>query len=179
MIVAEEKRKENIIEYILYMWQIEDMLRACNLDYEEVEQKIISGYDQPDEVMEEIRQWYRSHLDMLKREGKQSKGHLAYLETMVKDLQQFHTKLLNVNRDKEYQSLYSEALKAIEPLKARAGSPLSEVELCMNGLYGYLLLKLQNKSISEETRDGVNQITAMLRFLAEKFRDTESGLEEI
>ena len=32
MFVASQKRKENIAEYLLYMWQIEDLIRANNLD---------------------------------------------------------------------------------------------------------------------------------------------------
>ncbi|MDE7144362.1 MAG: DUF4924 family protein, partial [Muribaculaceae bacterium] len=32
MIIASEKRKNNIAEYLLYMWQIEDIIRANNLD---------------------------------------------------------------------------------------------------------------------------------------------------
>ena len=34
MIVARQKKKENIAEYLLYMWQIEDIIRACggNID---------------------------------------------------------------------------------------------------------------------------------------------------
>ena len=32
MIVAEQKRKENVAEYILYMWQIEDTIRALDFD---------------------------------------------------------------------------------------------------------------------------------------------------
>ena len=178
MIIAEEKRKENIVEYILYMWQIEDMLRACNLKYDDVARNIISGYDQPQEVMEEIDHWYRSHLEMLIQEGKQTRGHLAYLDTLVLDLQQLHTNMLKPPENKAYKDLHSQALKAIQDLKARMTTPVSEVELCLNGLYGYLLLKLQGKPISEETQEGVDKITAMLRFLAERFRDIEAGAKE-
>ena len=28
MIIAEQKRKENIAEYLIYMYQVEDMIRA-------------------------------------------------------------------------------------------------------------------------------------------------------
>ena len=37
MLIAREKKKNNIAEYILYMWQLEDMLRALKLDMEQVE----------------------------------------------------------------------------------------------------------------------------------------------
>ena len=32
MIIASQKKKENIAEYLLYMWQIEDIIRAYGLD---------------------------------------------------------------------------------------------------------------------------------------------------
>lgn len=36
MIIASRKRKENIAEYILYMWQIEDIIRANSCDIEQI-----------------------------------------------------------------------------------------------------------------------------------------------
>jgi hypothetical protein len=38
MITASQKRKENIAEYLLYMWQIEDIIRANGLDLAKIEQ---------------------------------------------------------------------------------------------------------------------------------------------
>ena len=32
MTTAEEKRDQHIVEYILYVWQMEDLVRAVNLD---------------------------------------------------------------------------------------------------------------------------------------------------
>ena len=37
MIIAQQKRKENIAEYLLYLWQVEDLLRACHLDIDTVD----------------------------------------------------------------------------------------------------------------------------------------------
>lgn len=44
MIIAQQKRKENIAEYLLYMWQVEDLIRAYNFDIDKIEANIISGY---------------------------------------------------------------------------------------------------------------------------------------
>ncbi len=41
MIIASQKRKENVAEYILYMWQIEDLIRANDLDISKIETNII------------------------------------------------------------------------------------------------------------------------------------------
>ena len=42
MIIAQQKRKENIAEYLLYMWQVEDMIRANQLDIDKINDNIIS-----------------------------------------------------------------------------------------------------------------------------------------
>ena len=44
MITASQKRKENIAEYLLYMWQIEDIIRANNLDIEQIKANVIDRY---------------------------------------------------------------------------------------------------------------------------------------
>ena len=50
MIIAEQKRKENIAEYLLYMYQVEDMIRANELDLESIEKTLISKFEVPYEV---------------------------------------------------------------------------------------------------------------------------------
>ena len=57
MIVAKQKRKENIAEYLLYMWQVEDLIRANQFDIDSIRRTVIAQYDQPDDVKEEIAGW--------------------------------------------------------------------------------------------------------------------------
>ena len=68
MLIAREKKKENIAEYILYMWQIEDMIRASNMDLQTIEQNIIAEFDQPVEVKAEMRQWYQDLIAAMRRQ---------------------------------------------------------------------------------------------------------------
>ena len=37
MITASVKKRENIAEYLLYMWQIEDIIRAYGLDPDRIQ----------------------------------------------------------------------------------------------------------------------------------------------
>lgn len=52
MIIASQKRKENIAEYLLYMWQIEDIIRAYKLDIDTIDEQIVSKYNVPDDKKE-------------------------------------------------------------------------------------------------------------------------------
>lgn len=61
MIISSQKKKENIAEYLLYMWQIEDIIRAYKLDLDLIQENIIDKYDIPDSQKKEMREWYESH----------------------------------------------------------------------------------------------------------------------
>ena len=37
----EEKKKSNIIEYVLYLWQVENIIRACQFDVNIIEKNVI------------------------------------------------------------------------------------------------------------------------------------------
>ena len=43
MFISQQRRKENVAEYLLYMWQIEDIIRANNFSIEEIEKN--QGFD--------------------------------------------------------------------------------------------------------------------------------------
>jgi hypothetical protein len=180
MIIAQEKRKQNIIEYILYMWQVEDLIRASQLDLNLIDMNIVAKYDQPNEVKKEIRNWYENHIEMMIGEGKQTNGHLVYLENIVNGLQELHIKLLHSEFENEYQKLYQNALPAIRELKFRSkNKQIKDMTASLNGLYGYLMLKLQGKKISEGTVDGIKNLSNMLALLSDRYKKFKTGKEEI
>ena len=55
MITASIKKKENIAEYLLYMWQIEDLIRANKLDIDKIQTSIIDQYKDLSETQRNIR----------------------------------------------------------------------------------------------------------------------------
>ena len=68
MIIAQQKRKENIAEYLLYMWQIEDIIRANKLDIDLIEQNLISQYKIDEDKRKEVKDWYESLIKMMELE---------------------------------------------------------------------------------------------------------------
>jgi hypothetical protein len=79
MIVAQEKRKTNIAEYIIYLWQVEDMIRALNFDMDKIESTLVAGYDVDEAKKVEISEWYKHHIVMMQKERIQKSGHLQVL----------------------------------------------------------------------------------------------------
>ena len=58
MFVAQELRKKNIAEYLLYMWQIEDTIRAFDCSLRRIRDEWISRFDYTDDQKEEEIDWY-------------------------------------------------------------------------------------------------------------------------
>ena len=153
MIIARQKRKENIAEYLLYMWQVEDLIRANNFDMDSIRRTIVERYDQPDDVKEEIAKWYEELIEMMRSEGVKEKGHIQV-----------------------YGAAYYKTLPFIVQLRAKSGGEdLPELETCFNAIYGFLMLKMQGKEISPETMEGIKQISSFLALLAEKYREDMNG----
>jgi hypothetical protein len=171
-------KRDNVAEYLLYMWQTEDILRACELDIDNVQQSIIDSVYQTEEERKEARDWYEGLIMMMKSEGIQKEGHLQINKNIIIELTDVHLRLLKDARESEYIALYYHTLPHIVALRAKAGDRnVPELETCFTALYGYLLLKLQQREISPETQAAVAQITAMLRLLSKKYQTIDQQKE--
>lgn len=176
MLIARQKRKENIAEYLLYMWQIEDLIRANCFDMDQIRTTIVSQYDQPDNVKEEIAHWYEDLIEMMRSEGVMEKGHIQLNKNVIITLTDLHLRLLKSPREMVYGSTYYKTLPYIVQLRAKSGGEdLPEIEVCFNALYGYLILKMQGKAICMETMEAIKQISAFLVMLSAKYRDDING----
>lgn len=180
MLIAREKRITNISEFILYMWQVEDIIRASGFDIEIIENNIISKYKQPREVLFEIRDWYSGLIKSMKEEGIEKKGHLAFLNSLIDDLNDLHIRLLNHPDEQEYRALYSQARPNIEAFMGKTGNRVrSEIEACLTGLYGFLMMRLKNKEIYKETAEALSTFSNLLAYLSKRFLEIEKGEEEL
>lgn len=181
MFTASAKKKENIAEYLLYMWQIEDIIRACNLDIERINTEIIGAYTQLDETQrKELYEWYESLIDMMRSEGVAQKGHLQLNKNVIIDLTDLHLRLLKSPREPFYTAAFYKALPYIVELRAKAqGAQVGEIETCFNALYGILMLRLQQREVSADTLKAMKDITAFMTLLAEKYRLDKAGELEL
>lgn len=171
MLIAQKLRKENIAEYLLYMWQIEDLIRAKDLDIDKIGNDIIAQFDQPDTIKTEIENWYESLIEMMLIEGVKKEGHLAINKNIILQLTDLHSQLLKSGKHADYSAIYYKTLPYIVELRAKSGDDtLPEIETCFTALYGFLLIRMQNKEVSGETQAAIAQISNLLRLLSTKFQ---------
>jgi hypothetical protein len=175
MLVANKKRKENIVEYILYLYQIENLIRAFNMDIELIKIRLIPSYQVDDKTKTEIIDWYSNLVSMMEKEGIQKEGHLQFLKNLIADVNEFHIKLLAAESDNLYPQIFHSVAGLLNELKEKSSNEKNDIEICLDTIYGFLLLKMQNKKITTQTEDAVKRLSSWMSALSKLYKDYESG----
>lgn len=180
MITASQKKKENIAEYLLYMWQIEDMIRAFGLDIDRIRENIVDKHSGlTEEQRKEMTEWYESLIDMMRREDVMENGHLQLNKNVIIALDDLNARLVKDPKFASYAAEYYKVLPLIVELRAKAGEKKSgEIETLFNFLYGILLLRMQGKEISKDTLNAASEVSHFLGTLAAYYKkDFNNELE--
>lgn len=180
MFISQRLRQENIAEYLLYMWQVEDLIRAGNFDIEKIKENIISKYQLSDENKAALTQWYEDLINMMREEGVAEKGHLQINKNVIQLLTDLHKELLASPKQPFYGAAYFKALPYIVDLRNRSGkTDEPELETCFEALYGVMLLRLQKKEVSGETIKAMGEITKLVSLLANFYDKDKKGELEL
>ena len=189
MFIAQELRKKNIAEYLLYMWQVEDTIRAFGCSLGRIRREYVDRFDYSDEQKEEELDGFGNLIRMMNQEGCREQGHLQINKVTMQMLIELHTQLLESPKFPFYNAAYYRVLPFIVELRNRgvrsADSGLAdkvkqenEIETCFNSLYGVMLLRLQQKDISPDTQHAVKEISTFIGMLADYYKkDKEEGLK--
>ena len=179
MYISQDLRKKNIAEYLLYMWQVEDTIRAFDCSLSRIVREYISRFDYTEEQKEDMADWYGYLIRMMNEEGCRESGHLQINRVTMMQLDELHKRLLGSTRFPFYNAEYYKVLPFIVELRNRgADKTESEVETCFNSLYGTMMLRLQNKQISPATAHAVKEITTLVGMLNDYYlKDKETPLE--
>lgn len=176
MQIAKRKRKENIAEYILYMWQIEDLIRACKADMDQIRVQLVSRYGGDDDQRKEIETWYENLAMMMVKENRTEKGHLQVFSNLVNDLYDFHLGLLKSGKAPAYGVQYQSVDPIIQDVISKSGEQKpNPIEACFNAIYGVLILRMQKKEVSASTLQGVQEMSKLLAMLSESYKAFENN----
>jgi hypothetical protein len=165
--VADKKKSQNIGEYLIYLYQMEDLIRSYRGNMEEIKQYVISHYPVSEKEREEIFLWFESILEQMKSQGIMEKGHLKELRDLVENLANLHWKLLKTDK------IYFETYDKIKPfildaiLASDGVNPGNEIQICLNGVYGLLLCRLMGKKVSDaqvKTAEVFGEVLSLLNF---------------
>lgn len=198
MLIAKELRKKSIAEYLLYMWQIEDIIRAYQCSLTKIRREYIDKFDYTDVQKDEEEDWFGDLIRMMNQEGCRESGHLQINKVVMQSLNELHAQLLASSKFPFYSAEYYRVLPFIVELRgkmkqvadrmARKNEPNlkeiaanlghSEIETCFDLLYGVMMLRLQKKEISHETEVALKEITTLIGMLSDYYlKDKTEGLQ--
>ena len=170
MLIARQKRNENIAEWILYMWQVQDIIRAKNFDVQKIQTDIIGRVNDP-ELRDEYTAWYADIIKQMKDGEVTESGNINAINDVLMELMYLHNTLLNQLKDNKYRQLFEKAVPNLDEYAKKANAAtLNQPELALQGLYSKLLLKLAGKEISSETEEAFKTFSNMLAYLAKQYR---------
>lgn len=174
MIIVDQLKERSIAEYLLYMWQIEDLIRAYNRNIDDIEKDYISKFNVSSEEHNAIKDWFEGLVKMMELENVREKGHLQINKNVIIRLADLHQELLKSPKFPEYGAEFYKTLPFIVELRAKSGNEQAgEIETCFNALYGTLMLRLQHRKISEGTENAVQQISKFLALLSNFYKQNE------
>ena len=179
MYISQELRKKSIAEYLIYMWQVEDIIRAYGCNLGRIRRVYIDKFDYSDEQKDEMADWYGNLVRMMNQEGCRERGHLQINKIVMQQLTELNAQLLQSTKYPFYNSEYYKVLPFIVELRRRgANNEENEIETCFNALYGVMMLRLQKKKISPDTELAIKEITTFIGMLSDYYmKDKEEPLE--
>ncbi len=164
------------MEYILYLWQIEDLIRANGFDPELIRVTVVDQFEVGEEDREALMQWYSHWIDIMKKEDLLVSGHMQFLHELIYELNDLHLNLINDLHQEEYLEQYRWAKPHIQSLKSRIGvASMCEIEVCLTGLYGLLLMRLQQKEVSSGTLESISTFSNLLALLNVRYLAIRNG----
>lgn len=176
MQIAKQKLDENIAEYILYMYQIEDVIRAYNFDVDAIMENYVQPQLPDESFSNQYRSWYNDLVRQMKLQKIEKSGHLVSLQEIIIELSYLHNTLLNMTKDHKYVGVFETANKFIEEFKLKSNlKDKNHLELAFHAMYMKLLLKLQQKEISAATEEAFDAMRVMLAYLSQAYRRMKAG----
>ena len=162
MSTAADKRSNHIVEYLLYVWQMEDVVRAAEFD-SGVIRAMFNGQDGPD------LEWMLELAQAMKKEELQEQGHVAHAMETLTELALLHDLITGPMEDSDYVKIFKDAdplLLELQEKKSSKNQYQHPVEQMLTALYGWLVLRMKKEAVSVETEAAMVAIRKMANTLA-------------
>ncbi len=181
MDIARNLRQQNIAEYILYLWQLEDLFRSLQFSPQAIYSQFVAPRtDLSSADQEALLAWHGEFCELLEREGKRASGHSEHTIHLIADLNDLHLRLQKLPVGARYRTLWSTLQEPLKDLRAAIAegssiNELSDIELCFRALYGAVLYRLKGESGRGAVEDTLAYISPVIAELAKIYGQSERG----
>jgi len=174
MIVAQKLRKQNIVAYIIYMFQVEDIIRAYGRDVDRICNEYLPKFQYSKEQIADQRDWYAGLIRMMQEEGVQENGHVQVVKNTLLLLADRHQELLADPKQPFYSAAYYKALPYIVELRSKGmNKEKNEIENSVDALYGATVLKMQGRELTDDTKQALQPISHLLEMLSKLYNEEQ------
>ena len=174
MYIAQKLREKSITGYVIYMFQVEDVIRAYGLDIDRIQKEYLSRFQYTPEQEEKVVEWYCNLINMMREENVQEKGHVQVVRNTLILLADRHAELLLDPKQPFYSAAYYKALPYIVELRSKGmNKEKNEIENCVDALYGATVLKMQGRELTDETKQALQPISHLLEMLSKLYKSEE------
>lgn len=176
MLIALQKQKENIAEYLLYMFQIEKIVRTFQLDLDKIMKDFVEPSIPNISYLNQYREWYADLIKQMKVRGLEKEGHTETVTEVILELIYLHNTLLTIVNDEKYKTLVDHASEYLTEFKGKANmTQRNDIEVLLHAMYMKLQLKMRKQEISAETEDAMDKLRIQLAYLAREYNRMKSG----
>ena len=177
MDIAQSKRKENIAEYILYLWQLEDLLRALQFSPEAIYSQLVAPREVDEEQKHIYLLWYMDIVNLLRKEGKEETGHLEHTLHLIADMHNLHLQLMHHPIGEHYRKTFAALMPQLPRLRQMVQKEeISDTEIAFRALYATMLYRIKGGDKGGEAiKDTIELISPVVGELAAMYGKVERG----
>ena len=158
------------------MWQVEDLIRAFNLNIDVINERIIAQYPVSESERKSLYDWYESLIEMMRLENVQTDGHIQLNKNIIIELDEFHMNLIRSVKEAGYTAKFYHVLPFISQLRNQQdNAKINDIEICFNFQYGIMLLRMKKTEITPETLQAQTEISKFMVLLAKNYQLYKSG----
>ena len=176
MLISQQKKLENIAEYLIYMYQIEDIIRAFQFDVDQIIEVFVKPSLPDASFLNQYRDWYEVLVKQMMLQRCEKEGHIESLREIVMELIYLHNTLATITNDEKYKNLVELSKPFLDEFKERSNmSQRHDVEVLLHAMYMKLQLKVRKQEISPETEEAMDKMRIQLAYLSREYHRMKSG----
>lgn len=174
MSLIQKNKSQNIIEYVIFIYQVEDIVRLFNFDKNAILEFFLgSNFQSVDEIE---KSFYEKILSDMSSEGIEKNGHLDEIKEIIIELVYLHNSLLTILNNEKYKELTSFSAGDISDYKSKSNlKDNHDVEVLLHAMYMKLQMKIRKQNIGLETEEAMERMRKQLTFLSEEYKKMKSG----
>ena len=176
MLIAKKKEQENIAEYLLYLFQIEDVIRTFKFNIDDIMEVFVLP-NLPDRSFEaQYRNWYVEIIREMKSAKLEKRGHIDRIMEVMRELVFLHNTLHSRDKENKYKTLCEGAASYIPEYRSKSDLKNNhDIEVILHALYMKLQLRIRKKEITAETEEAFDAMRIQIAFLVREYHKMKSG----